>query len=182
MLRSYLRTLMENKRKVEIFDSRELKMAQSKLETAFNNPSEQSKIAPEVPWFWIKDASGHKSVSVTLLVVSFFVTTIAFVLSIFHNIGPIEIRPFDVAACSTYMVPILTLYFSRRWTDARHGITQMREAAVSANTPLTSSYYDQTQDYSNNYSYSRQPYGPQPYDGIASGMSPDLSGFPMCDR
>jgi hypothetical protein len=90
-----------------------------------------------IPFFWIRDASGHRSVSVTLLVVSFFVTTLAFVLSIFNKIGPVEIRPFDVAACSTYMVPILTLYFSRRWTDAKHGITQLREASQFANQPLT---------------------------------------------
>lgn len=89
-----------------------------------------------VPFFWVTDASGNKSVSVTLLVVSFFVTTLAFVLSIFHKIGPVEIRQFDVAACSTYMVPILTLYFSRRWSDAKLGITQMREAAQTTSESI----------------------------------------------
>jgi hypothetical protein len=101
-----------------------------------NVQSEKKSEVVKVPFFWVRDASGHRSVSVTLLVVSFFVTTLAFVLSIFSKIGPVEIRPFDVAACSTYMVPILTLYFSRRWTDARHGITQLRESAQNANTPL----------------------------------------------
>lgn len=109
----------------------------------------------KIPFFWVRDASGHRSVSVTLLVVSFFVTTVAFVLSIFEKMGPLAIRPFDVAACSTYMVPILTLYFSRRWTDAKHGITQLREASQFANSPLT---------------------GQAPATG--NGIVSDMSGFP----
>lgn len=105
----------------------------NKITTIKENKVESAR----VPFFWMRDAAGHRSVSVTLLIVSFFVTTMAFVLSIFQKIGPLEIRPFDVAACSTYMVPILTLYFSRRWTDAKHGITQLREAAQFANQNLT---------------------------------------------
>lgn len=78
---------------------------------------------------WIRDASGHRSVSVTLLAVSFIVTTIAFVLSLFSKIGPVEIRSFDVGACSVYLVPILSLYFGRKWSDGANGITQAQIAA-----------------------------------------------------
>jgi len=28
-------------------------------------------------------------------------------------------RPFDTGACSAYFIPLLTLYFGRRWTDAK---------------------------------------------------------------
>lgn len=131
-------------------------------------PKESKKAeSASVPFFWIRDAAGHKSVSVTLLVVSFFVTTVAFILSIFAKIGPFEIRPFDVAACSTYMIPILTLYFSRRWTDAKHGITQLRESAQFANTPLTQPI--------NQYPYAPpNPYAPSADTGI---ISPVGSGF-----
>jgi len=76
----------------------------------------QTEVKPS--WFWIKDAKGYGSVTVTLLLVSFVVTTLAYVLSIVDHIGPVQFRAFDVAACTAYMTPILTLYFGRKWTDA----------------------------------------------------------------
>lgn len=70
-------------------------------------------------WFWIKDTNGNASVTATMLLIAFIVTTLAYVLSIVEKLGPITIRPFDVGACSAYFVPIMTLYFGRRWTDAK---------------------------------------------------------------
>jgi hypothetical protein len=78
---------------------------------------------PKASFIWLKDSSGHASVSVTLVAVSFYVTTMAYVLSWFHKIGPVEVRPFDVAACGGYFIPILTMYVSRKFTDAKFGIT-----------------------------------------------------------
>lgn len=72
-------------------------------------------------WLWIRDSKGHGSVTVTFVTVAFFVTTLAYVLSIVSKIGPLEIRPFDVSACSSYFIPLLTLYFGRKWTEAKHG-------------------------------------------------------------
>lgn len=72
-------------------------------------------------WFWIRDAAGYGSVTVTFVTISFWVTTLAYILSIFQKIGPIEIRAFDVAACSAYFIPILTLYFGRKFTEAKYG-------------------------------------------------------------
>ncbi len=72
-------------------------------------------------WIWIKDSRGYGSVTVTFVTIAFFVTTLAYVLSIVEKIGPVSIRPFDVAACGAYFVPVLTLYFGRKWTDAKHG-------------------------------------------------------------
>jgi hypothetical protein len=71
-------------------------------------------------WLWVKDSKGFGSVTVTLVTVAFFVTTLAYILSIFEQIGPVTIRQFDVAACSTYFIPILTLYFGRKFTDAKY--------------------------------------------------------------
>jgi hypothetical protein len=79
-------------------------------------------------WLWIRDTGGFPSVSVTLLVVAFVVTTLAFLASIFVSIGPLAFRAFDVAACSAYFVPILSLYFGRRWTDAKYPIAKAPEA------------------------------------------------------
>lgn len=71
------------------------------------------------PWFWIKNSKGVSSASVTLLLIAFVVTTFAYIVSMFENIGPFSIRPFDIGACSTYFIPILTLYFGRRLTDIK---------------------------------------------------------------
>lgn len=75
-------------------------------------------------WLWIKDSKGYGSVTVTFVTIAFFVTTMAYLLSIVEKIGPVSIRPFDVGACSAYFIPILTLYFGRKWTDAKHGVNQ----------------------------------------------------------
>lgn len=77
---------------------------------------------PETPkpsWFWIKNSSGQASLSVTFLTISFLVTTAAYVASMFEEVGPLKLRQFDVGATSSYFIPLLTLYFGRRWTDAK---------------------------------------------------------------
>lgn len=70
-------------------------------------------------WYWIKDSKGYGSVTVTMVFISFWVTTLAYVASIVDKVGPVSIRPFDIGACSAYFVPILTLYFGRKLTDAK---------------------------------------------------------------
>lgn len=73
----------------------------------------------EVPWYWLRNSNGTASATVTFALIAFWVTTLAYVLSTFESIGSINFRQFDVAACSSYLVPILTLYFGRRWTEAK---------------------------------------------------------------
>jgi hypothetical protein len=74
---------------------------------------------PKPSWFWIKNSNGEASVSVTLLTAAFVATTLSYVASMFDHIGPLTPRPFDSGACSAYFIPLLTLYFGRRWTDAK---------------------------------------------------------------
>lgn len=57
--------------------------------------------------------------SASFAVVAFLVTTFAYVAAIFEKIGPVNVRPFDAAACTAYMVPLLGLYFGRRWSDGK---------------------------------------------------------------
>jgi hypothetical protein len=38
-----------------------------------------------------------------------------------ETVGSLHIRAFDVAACSSYLIPILSLYFGRKFTDAKFG-------------------------------------------------------------
>lgn len=70
-------------------------------------------------WYWIKDTRGYGSVTVTFATVAFWVTTLAYTLSIFEKLGPVQIRPFDTGACAAYFIPILTLYFGRKATEAK---------------------------------------------------------------
>lgn len=70
---------------------------------------------------WLKDSSGYPSISVTMLAISFWVTTVAYVLSIVSKIGPLDIRPFDVGACGAYFGMILGTYVARRATEAKWG-------------------------------------------------------------
>jgi hypothetical protein len=72
-------------------------------------------------WFWIQDSNGNGSVTVTFATIAFVITTIVYFVSMFEKIGPVAIRPFDSAACASYLTPVLTLYFGRRWTDAKYG-------------------------------------------------------------
>ena len=68
---------------------------------------------------WHKNTAGKPSMSTTFAVISFLSTTFAYIAAIFEKIGPYQTRPFDSAACSAYLIPILTLYFGRRWTEAK---------------------------------------------------------------
>lgn len=82
---------------------------------------ERKEEKPAASWIWLKDSSGHPSVTVTMLTVSFWITTFTYVASTFVKIGPLEIRQFDAGASAAYFGAILTLYFGRRYTEARYG-------------------------------------------------------------
>lgn len=77
-------------------------------------------------WYWIKDSKGYGSVTVTFTTVAFWVTTVAYIMSMVEKIGPVTIRPFDVAATSTYFLPILCLYFGRKATEAKFAIDALK--------------------------------------------------------
>jgi len=88
------------------------------------SPPQTNIPGPEVPqaaWYWLKDSAGHPSITVTMMTVSFWITAIVYVASIFQKIGPFEIREFNVGATSSFFIPILTLYFGRRWTESKYG-------------------------------------------------------------
>ena len=90
--------------------------------------------AQKPSWFWIKDDKSTASVTVTFTTIAFLVTTLAYLVSIFDKASifgqEIAFRQFDVAACSAYFVPILTLYFGRKFTKARYGSDKSDEPQV----------------------------------------------------
>ena len=76
---------------------------------------------PKSSWIWMKGSAGFPSVTTTFLFISFWVTTISYIISMIQKIGPLDIRPFDVGACSAYFGLILGTYVARRASDAKWG-------------------------------------------------------------
>ena len=83
------------------------------------NQESEKIVQPTPSWMWIKDSQGNPSASLTFLTIAFWVTTVSFVASILTKAGTVEFRPFDAGACAAYLTPLLTLYFGRRFTDAK---------------------------------------------------------------
>ena len=81
------------------------------------NKEVKKKEKPQPSKLWIIGTDGKASVSATFATIAFLATTAAYVASIVEAYGELKFRPFDVAACGAYMVPILSLYFGRRWTE-----------------------------------------------------------------
>jgi hypothetical protein len=93
---------------------------------ADTQPTPDSDISPDgdpvkVPdsWLWIRDSKGNGSVTVTFITIAFFVTTLAYVLSVVEHIGSVAFKPFDVAACSAYFGTLCALVWGRRYTEAK---------------------------------------------------------------
>lgn len=82
------------------------------------------------PWWWMRNDKGAQSVSVTFATVSFIVTTLIYLGSAFEKIGPIAFRSFDVSAAAIYFVPVLSLYFGRKFTDAKYAPPQIIQQNV----------------------------------------------------
>lgn len=92
---------------------------------------------PAMSKLWMKDSSGFPSVTITFLFVSFWITTLAYVLSIASKIGPFEIRPFDVGACGSYFGIVFSAYVARRYTDARWGNPNITPLNIDTSTTLS---------------------------------------------
>lgn len=84
----------------------------------------------QTPWWWMRNDKGSQSVSVTFATVSFIVTTLIYLGSAFEKIGPITFRSFDVSAASVYFIPALSLYFGRKFTDAKYAQKQIIQQNV----------------------------------------------------
>lgn len=86
------------------------------IEETTRDVSERSKPY----WFWMKNTKGEASASLTFMTIAFFVMTVAFVVSMFESVGPITLRQFDSSAASVYFIPLLSLYFGRRWSEEKY--------------------------------------------------------------
>lgn len=70
-------------------------------------------------FYLLKDSDGKKSVSYTMLVITFVVCTVWLSLSMFQKVFHLDVREFDASGASMWFAPIAGLYFGRRWTQAR---------------------------------------------------------------
>ena len=62
-----------------------------------------------IPLF--KNKLGEKSLSMTFAIIAFVAVTAGYVMSLFN------IHEFDNAAAASYLIPVLTLYFGRKYTS-----------------------------------------------------------------
>jgi len=69
---------------------------------------------------FLKNNRGEQSVSLTMVVVSFILVSVLYVLSAFVSIGNVKLRTFDSTATSIYFVTVCGLYFGRKQTDKKH--------------------------------------------------------------
>ena len=81
------------------------------------SPKKLSHEKKNISSIWVIGTDGQPSISATLAIVAFFATTAAYVAAIFDSVGSVTFRTFDTAACGSYLIPILSLYFGRRWTE-----------------------------------------------------------------
>lgn len=90
------------------------------------NEPEKTSSGNEQPsvWYWLKNDKGKMSVSSTLVAVSFWATTLAYVVSAVEKVGPVVFKSFDVAACGSYFGLILATYTARKFTDAKYPETK----------------------------------------------------------
>ena len=87
--------------------------------------TEASRPSEEGSWWMIRNSRGKKDVALTLMLVS-FVFSIA--LAVFGavetlNVGDnsVSFREFNMGFATTVLVPLIGLYFGRRWTDTNSG-------------------------------------------------------------
>jgi hypothetical protein len=83
---------------------------------------------------FLKNTAGEKSASLTMMIIGFIVVTLWLLVSIVSKIGHLEIRPFSSSEAMSFLVPLMTLYFGRRFTDGKN---QAESDTVPADTTST---------------------------------------------
>ena len=98
--------------------------------------AESAKPQGKSPWWAFRNSAGKKDVAMTLMIIAFF-----FALGL-AGLGAIEtasvlgqmfaFRAFDMGFATTVLVPLIGLYFGRRWTDTQRGLYD-QQALFSGN-------------------------------------------------
>lgn len=106
-----------------------------------NNKNANNKIFE--PKWMLRNSSGKKDAALTLMVLAFVFTVFMAFLGVIHHISigdkNIEFREFDIGFPTVVLIPLCTLYFSRKYTDVQAGLYD--------NGPKTSSKSEQMPKY-----------------------------------
>lgn len=81
---------------------------------------------PKASWFWMKNTSGKADAALTLMVGAFILSCLLAVAGAVEevNVGDTSIAfsDFNMGFTTTVLVPLIGLYFGRRWTDTQAGL------------------------------------------------------------
>ncbi len=72
----------------------------------------------------LKNSSGQKSASFTMMIAGFIIITLWLLVSIVAKIGNLEIRPFSSSEAMSYFSPLALLYFGRKWQEGQGSATE----------------------------------------------------------
>lgn len=88
------------------------------------------------PWWALRNSAGKKDVAMTLMIVAFMFSLLLAGLGAIENINlgnqSFNFRSFDMGFATTVLVPLVGLYFGRRWTDTNRGLYDHQSMYLSA--------------------------------------------------
>lgn len=86
----------------------------------------------------LKQSDGRPSASFTMMIIGFIVITLWLLASIFEELWGLKVRAFDASAATAYFIPLASLYFGRRWADAKNPAASLTEPpVVEQNEPIS---------------------------------------------
>ncbi len=81
---------------------------------------------PKASWFWMKNTSGKPDAALTLMVLAFLLSCFLAVVGALEevNVGDTSIafNDFNMGFATVVLIPLIGLYFGRRWTDTQAGV------------------------------------------------------------
>lgn len=84
---------------------------------------------------YIKDTNGKPSASLTLSVIAFILTSVWFLISFLHiKVGSWEPRQFNETAAIAFLIPCLSLYWGRRFSDNKQ-LQQLQQVVKNSSVP-----------------------------------------------
>ena len=84
---------------------------------------------------YIKDINGKPSASLTLSVIAFILTSVWFLISFLHiKVGSWEPRQFNETAAIAFLIPCLSLYWGRRFSDNKQ-LQQLQQVVKNSSVP-----------------------------------------------
>jgi purine-cytosine permease-like protein len=81
---------------------------------------------PKASWFWLKNTSGKADAALTLMVAAFVLSCFLAVAGAVSEVSvgdtSVTFNEFNMGFATVVLVPLIGLYFGRRWTDTQAGL------------------------------------------------------------